>query len=110
MAEFPSPYEFVKHAFETVPYGGKLLSEWVEEINKHTWISVEERLPKDYVSVIGYLPIDSKNGFPPTREVFHTDRGWYVPALCELRIVTHWTPLPEPPKEEGGRKNVSEHA
>ena len=69
------------------------------------WISVEERLPKDRVSVIGFLPIESKNGVPPMREVFHTDRGWYVPAFDEHCIVTHWIPLPEPPKEGSAWSN-----
>ena len=26
----------------------------------------------------------------------HPDAGWCV---CELRVVTHWMPLPEPPDE-----------
>jgi hypothetical protein len=59
------------------------------------WISVEERLPENFVSVIGYLPIDGEEGLPPTREVYHTERGWFAPALGELCIVTHWMSMPE---------------
>lgn len=59
------------------------------------WISVEERLPEDYISVIGYLPIDDKEGFPPTREVYRTEKGWFAPSLGELCIVTHWMYMPE---------------
>lgn len=63
------------------------------------WISVEEMLPEDYVSVIGYLPIDDKEGYPPAREVYRTEKGWFAPAFRELCIVTHWMPLPTMPKE-----------
>ena len=59
------------------------------------WISVEERLPENYISVIGYLPIDDEEGLPPTREVYHTDKGWFAPSLGELCIVTHWMSMPE---------------
>ena len=59
------------------------------------WISVEERLPGNYISVIGYLPIDDKEGLPPTREVYRTEKGWFAPALGELCIVTHWMSMPE---------------
>lgn len=59
------------------------------------WISVEERLPENYISVIGYLPIDDKEGLPPTREVYRTEKGWFAPSLGELCIVTHWMSMPE---------------
>lgn len=102
MAEFPSPYEFVKHAFETVQYDGKLLSEWVEEINKHTWISVEERLPPDFVSVLAHMT--DAGEFPSVREAYAVCGGvnFFFPALRELHPVDYWMemPLPKPPKEE----------
>lgn len=59
------------------------------------WISVKERLPEDFVSVIGYLPIEDKEGFPPAREVYRTEKGWFAPAFRELCIVTHWMPMPK---------------
>ena len=62
---------------------------------KPRWISVEERLPENYISVIGYLPIDGKEGLPPTREVYRTEKGWFAPSLGELCIVTHWMSMPE---------------
>lgn len=76
-------------------------ADMLEELDRRVprWISVEERLPESYISVIGYLPIEDKEGHPPTREVYRTEKGWFAPALSELCIVTHWQPLPEPPEE-----------
>lgn len=100
MAEFPSPYEFVKHAFETVTYGGKLLSEWVEEIKKHTWISVEERLPDIDAEVLIY----TDEGLYDVAQYSGGERFWTLERnpVCWVTAsgVTHWLPLPEPPKEE----------
>lgn len=114
MAEFPSPYEFVKHAFETVPYGGKLLSEWVEEINKHTWISVEERLPDESEGTIlvcfpNVAPYNRKEPFfnakhdrrVTTATYSEHSKRWYIGDMCAVGEVdpAYWMPLPEPPKE-----------
>ena len=106
MAEFPSPYEFVKHAFETVTYDGKLLSEWVEEIKKHTWISVKERLPDKKQNVLyfvdGYgVRLGRYNYTGVTGVVWFTTRlGGRAGSAGSTTAATHWMPLPEPPKEE----------
>jgi hypothetical protein len=102
MAEFPSPYEFVKHAFKTVQYGGKLLSEWTEEINKHKWISVEERLPEAGVFVLLQYAKNAQNPTLHARNTMAVGRyeyGMFLVEGCSVRV-THWMPLPEPPKEE----------
>lgn len=62
------------------------------------WISVEERLPKNFVSVIGYM-IDAGD-FPSVRECYTVDDAFYFPALREEHPVSHWMPFPDPPKEE----------
>lgn len=59
------------------------------------WISVKERLPKPYSWVLGFgfgeteLPID----------VFYNGSEWKDSVLGGWYI-THWMPLPTPPKEE----------
>ena len=63
-------------------------------MTKHDWISVDERLPQDYTCV---LVSDGKAvymvGFYPN-DGFMVDVGRMIPVPG----VTHWQPLPEPPK------------
>ena len=65
------------------------------------WISVEERLTETDDFVI--VAILDERGDTPYQ---YTDFGWYLDgAKCwivnaeQRRDVTHWMPLPEPPKE-----------
>ena len=63
-------------------------------ISKSEWISVDERLPKQWEMVLVFcddiVSID-----------FISSRGrWY--EHIDHDIVTHWMPLPEPPKMKGG--------
>lgn len=67
---------------------------------KQEWISVEERLPKEFVSVLGYMT--DAEGFPPVRECYMVGRVFFFPALRDVRPVSHWMPLPEAPKMKGG--------
>ena len=74
-----------------------------DELRKRQWISVEERLPeetciaiskyKDYM--IGYI---SEDEYSNTGYVCEDDDG----VICF--DVTHWQPMPEPPKE--GEENA----
>ena len=60
------------------------------EANKPRWIPVTERLPEKHVFVL----VRSK--FVKMRTDFiNNDGKWYTTPG-----VTHWMPLPEPPKEE----------
>ena len=63
------------------------------------WISVDERLPEEFVSVLGYMP--DEGDFPPVRECYLVGNTFYFPALIDARHVSHWMPFPEPPKKGG---------
>ena len=56
------------------------------------WISAEERLPDNGETVLtvdneGYMIVAS----------WYELGGWFLP-VCRANPVTHWMPLPEPPK------------
>ena len=74
----------------------------IEEIKRHKWISVKERLPETDDFVI--VAVLDERGDTPYQ---YTDFGWYLDAArCwivnaeQRRDITHWMPLPEPPMED----------
>lgn len=73
------------------------------------WISVEERLPEDDQNVIVFVqhPISGHHWL----QIAHMlramgmdecqDDEWWVDSTGEVvYYITHWMPLPEPPKED----------
>ena len=62
------------------------------------WISVEERLPQNFISVLGYMT-DARE-FPPVRECYTVGNAFFFPALGDIHPVSHWCELPQPPKGE----------
>lgn len=79
-----------------------LLAKKSAELLERRWIPVEERLPEDHsdVLVIAYW-----------HEQWGVYMGWCAPERAQWSVhigigdrndvaVTHWRPLPEPPKEE----------
>lgn len=62
------------------------------------WISVEEKLPEDYEDVV----IIMRNGASSWYRVAYREYGgWSFGGGRRVNDeVTHWMPLPEPPKEE----------
>ena len=62
------------------------------------WIPVTERLPDQFVSVLGYMT--DAGDFPPVRECYVVGKAFYFPALCEVRPVSHWMPMPDMRKGE----------
>lgn len=75
---------------------------------KPRWIPVTERLPEDEEMVLCFTPVD---GFMFVG--FHISYKWGSSTVSKWRIitamrstkditkkVTHWMPLPEPPKED----------
>lgn len=69
------------------------------------WISVKERLPEgaDYVLVCCTMKVTSKIDYVnAVTMAFVCEEGFVDVELDEVITegVTHWMPLPEPPKEE----------
>ena len=62
------------------------------------WISVEERLPENFISVLGYMT--DAGEFPPVRECYTVGNAFFFPALGDVHPVSHWCEIPQPPKGE----------
>ena len=62
------------------------------------WISVDERLPENFISVLGYMT--DAGEFPPVRECYTVGNAFFFPALGDVHPVSHWCEMPEPPKGE----------
>ena len=69
----------------------------VEEAKRVEWISVDERLPEGDNRVLVYL---KDNPMSYTR--IDTDRLVSKKWIRWGNTVSHWMPLPEPPKMKGG--------
>lgn len=73
----------------------------MEALERTRWIPCSERLPEErdcYIVAVKHWC----DGKPVTREAFWNGADW---LSCEKKVeitprVTHWQPLPEPPKEE----------
>lgn len=61
------------------------------------WISVKDRLPEEFVSVLGAMK--DEEPFPPVRECYRIGEAFFFPALRGCGLVTHWAEMPEPPRE-----------
>ena len=83
--------------------------------NRPRWISVEERLPEDKCECLVYVKTHNKFSGYMTISWFYPCYDCSAPDLkgrkvwtgydsewgvFELRNVTHWMPLPEPPEVE----------
>ena len=76
----------------------------IEELSKKEnttqWIPVTERLPEKYVNVLCHLrSLDRKSEYYSIDHLME-DGQWWKAANSWKHEVTHWMPLPEPPKEE----------
>ena len=61
-------------------------------------ISVDERLPENFISVLGYMT--DAGEFPPVRECYTVGNAFFFPALGDVHPVSHWCEMPQPPKGE----------
>ena len=71
------------------------------EVNKMVWVSVKDMLPLNDKPVQVYIPelyMSVQAGFY-TRYYGEDDGEWYEHWVASGKV-THWMPLPEPPKEE----------
>ena len=62
------------------------------------WISVDERLPENFISVLGYMT--DAGELPPVRECYTVGNVFFFPALGDIHPVSHWCEMPQPPKGE----------
>ena len=64
------------------------------------WISVDDRLPEPFVSVLVHMP--GEEPFHTVHEGFISNDGIWQSAMFrrEPGEVTHWQPMPQPPKGE----------
>ena len=104
--EFAEQYGF-KDKQEVYTNGSELIQvfrvrQWLDHIGatetndgcKSEWISVEERLPDGNGR---FLTVDKKGDMM----VCYWEKrfGWFA-SVCNKNAITHWMPLPEPPKGE----------
>lgn len=66
-------------------------------IDRSEWISVKERLPERFEHVLVYCKKHRGDIFVSCGYRYD-NTGWYVDGIYTT-VVTHWMPLPEPPKE-----------
>lgn len=62
------------------------------------WISVDERLPENFISVLGYMT--DAGEFPKVRECYTVGNAFFFPALGDIHPVSHWCEMPQPPEGE----------
>lgn len=67
---------------------------------KTEWISVEERLPEVGTRVVGYDYESNVRCYFITEDRWWIDEGWNT---AKGWGITHWMPLPMPPKGDEGR-------
>ena len=98
--------------FKQAPFEGRVLDEWwfeekIKNIADHLisngvtvqeWISVDDRLTEPFVSVLVHMP--GEEPFPTVHEGFISNDGIWQSAMFrrEPGEVTHWQPMPQPPK------------
>lgn len=77
--------------------------------NEHHWISVEDRKPKlkhsdDNMKYSDTVIVTNGEYCTSARWLHHTWAGWYSwydNGDEEVKDVTHWMPMPAPPKKGG---------
>lgn len=77
----------------------------LNEMTTSGWISVKDRLPKYFAIVLVHMPGEKPS--PTVREGYIASDGvWYAGHYTrEPGEITHWMPLPEPPKEVESYEN-----
>lgn len=90
-------------------YTGGIVQLWVHEIaelmeeyaaTKSEWVSVEDRLPEEGIKVLVFAPDRDIIGSKLLGSYFYDSKEWTVYCFRDTirTLVTHWQPLPNPPK------------
>lgn len=70
-----------------------------EHFAEPKWIQVTEQMPAEYVSVLAYIP--SEAPLPQVKEAYFANGCWVTRMwIYREHEITHWMPMPEPPKED----------
>ena len=93
-----SNYDYYGFVADNLVANGVRLEGKQATSDESKWIPVTERLPKNFISVLGYMT--DAGDFPPVRECYTVGNAFFFPALSDKHPVSHWMPLPEPPKGE----------
>lgn len=93
------PYDGDSWCNESILMGALAYIERLEA-KQPKWISVKERLPDAFVSVLVQMP--GERPHPTVREGFISHDGIWCAGYFKRDPdeVTHWMPMPEPPKED----------
>lgn len=87
-----------KHCIDQIERDQKEIAELREKVPQ--WISVKERLPIDRLKKYLVAFLDAGGPIVDMARYFPSDGwtcdNWDVPQ----NLITHWMPLPEPPKED----------
>ena len=80
--------------------GVKIINQFPTAVDAATvqWIPVEERLPENFISVLGHMT--DAGEFPTVRECYTVGNAFFFPALGDVHPVSHWCEMPEPPEGE----------
>ena len=81
--QFYDEYEFEEIADWLIAHG----------VTVQEWISVDERLPQNFISVLGYMT--DAGEFPPVRECYTVGNAFFFPALGDVHPVSHWCEIPQ---------------
>jgi hypothetical protein len=89
--------DFVRVKIDNKVMAKSLYNAGYRKQSEGEWISVDERLPEDDTRVLVYL-VDKRLIHTQMDTDRFVKREWIRWGSC----VTHWMPLPEPPKMKGG--------
>ena len=94
-------YEIVLKRDDPITYGAlikdsnTIINDLLAELDKHKWISVDDVLPDKRCDCLG---VRTKQKGNPVGYYFYHDKYFYRNGFKDNQV-THWMPLPEPPKE-----------
>ena len=93
--------ELIRH--EVVPYFAERIADHLisHGVTVQEWVSVDDRLPDYFTSVLVWCP-GNKCIYAAYR---NARQEWYtfddtIAGHVVVNMVTHWMPLPQPPKGE----------